>query len=317
MRKSYLIRKKTNNISIGFVIGTPRSGTTILMEILDAHPYVAVCYENRDPIRERFFHIRQNDLLLASDIDSIDLRYFYDFIQQGLIDKRAKILIDKDTRNILRLSFLANILPHAKFIHIIRDGRDVSRSISIITNLKPLSSIGLWWGTRIPGFMELINYVPNTSILGALQWYYCVKKAIECLEEHDITRYLEINYEEFVEKTNLVGQKILNFLALPSNSEFFRKCKEVSNKVYFGDGQITSAKSLTTSKDFRIGAFKKDLTDDELKVIEWLIGNLLKKLGYKLVYQNLLNHEINLALRSLNIDIPGFLDWMHCYFSNI
>lgn len=117
-----------NSSSYVFIIGSPRSGTTVLGELLDKHPYVSQWYEPYF-VWDYFFRTAPHDERTAADATlEVQKQIFKNF---SSYKKRRKslILVDKSPRNSLKIPFILNIFPQAKFIHILRDGRDVTLSI--------------------------------------------------------------------------------------------------------------------------------------------------------------------------------------------
>ncbi|MCB0153216.1 MAG: sulfotransferase [Anaerolineae bacterium] len=111
-----------------FIVGSPRSGTTLLGDILDLHPQIGRWYEPYF-VLDRHFQDAPNDCRTAFDATDLVrqdiLRAFVAFRQK----RNCRIVIDKTPRNCLRIPFLQAIFPQAKFIHMLRDGRDTTLSI--------------------------------------------------------------------------------------------------------------------------------------------------------------------------------------------
>jgi hypothetical protein len=118
----------TYDDSFVFIIGSPRSGTTVLGEILDKHKNISQWYEPYF-VWDRHFRNSPNDERTAEDATSkVQNQIYADFINY----KRkinSKIVVDKSPRNSLKIPFILEIFPKARFIHIVRDGRDVTLSI--------------------------------------------------------------------------------------------------------------------------------------------------------------------------------------------
>jgi len=114
---------------IGFIVGSPRSGTTLLGDILDLHSQISRWYEPYFKI-DHHFRSAPDDVLTAEDATPNVKRY----IRASFKDYRERTgcgwIIDKSPRNSLKIPFLLEIFPSAKFIHLIRDGRDTILSIN-------------------------------------------------------------------------------------------------------------------------------------------------------------------------------------------
>ncbi len=111
-----------------FVLGFPRSGTTLLAQILAGHPDVAVLDEKpllRDAILE--FSARPGGLarLASATPDELDhwrARYWTAANDAGA---RTGMLVDKVPLNTLHLPLIARLFPQAKIVFALRDPRDV------------------------------------------------------------------------------------------------------------------------------------------------------------------------------------------------
>jgi len=114
--------------AVVFIVGSPRSGTTILGEMLDSHPRIAQWYE---PYFVWDHHFRDNPDDERSDADAAfrvitQIRRDFQRYRKRL---QAAVVVDKSPRNSLKIPFIRTIFPKARFIHIVRDGRDASLSI--------------------------------------------------------------------------------------------------------------------------------------------------------------------------------------------
>ena len=114
--------------SFVFIVGSPRSGTTVLGEILDKHRDISQWYEPYF-VWDRYFRNLPDDERVAEEATAKIVKQ----ISSDFINYRKKtgsrIVVDKSPRNSLKISFIRKIFPEARFIHIIRDGRDVTLSI--------------------------------------------------------------------------------------------------------------------------------------------------------------------------------------------
>jgi len=122
--------RTTSHASHIFVLGPPRSGTTLMQQILRAHPRLAGLDEEtyfffrRDYIGLRYPGIEPASLrhMVDSARDAIDL---FDRIAEFVIKKNcATRFVEKTPHHALRLAFLQKYFPQAQFIFLVRDPRD-------------------------------------------------------------------------------------------------------------------------------------------------------------------------------------------------
>ena len=113
-----------------FLMGFPRSGTTLLEEVLAGHPQ-AVTTGERDPftalVRELLAqpsHLERLRELGPAAIARHRTRYWEALGALG-VAAEGKILIDKQPFNTVRLPLIARLFPDAKIVFCLRDPRDV------------------------------------------------------------------------------------------------------------------------------------------------------------------------------------------------
>jgi hypothetical protein len=112
-----------------FIVGSPRSGTTLLGDILDLHPQIGRWYEPYF-VLDRYFRDAPNDCLRGEDATPEVTRYLRREFERYRRKRGCQIVVDKSPRNSLKIPFLRKVFPDAKFIHMLRDGRDVALSIN-------------------------------------------------------------------------------------------------------------------------------------------------------------------------------------------
>ena len=119
-----------------FIVGMPRSGTTLVEQILASHPRVFGAGELR-LVRDTFEALpAETDHPVRAPLDCVDhvdrdslrnlaLRHLDALMGK---DRTADRVIDKMPENTLYLGLIAAMLPRAKLIHCRRDPRDVALS---------------------------------------------------------------------------------------------------------------------------------------------------------------------------------------------
>lgn len=218
-----------------FIIGSPRSGTTILGRILGNHPELIEVREPR--LIWKYGNDHKSDLLTEKDLTpKIKARIRAKLAEKAPAEEGLRLL-DKSPNNALRIPFILSIFPDAQFIHIMRNGYDAALSIRSFWENKTsgldykrvetgesilqqrlkemhwtqvpyyagefcdrfLSKVGfnrqVPWGTRIPGLNELTKEL-STLEIGALQWRYSVEMA--CYEGRKLPKnvYIEVRLKE-------------------------------------------------------------------------------------------------------------------------
>lgn len=197
-----------NNMPLIFIGGMPRSGTTLMRVMLDAHPDVRCGEETRVIPRilgmrthwERS-EVEKKRLLEAGLDDEVLDSAVMNFILEVIAKHgdAAPRLCNKDPFTLKSSVYLNKIFPNAKFLFMIRDGRAVVHSI--ITRK-----------ITITGF-DLSDY---RSCLG--KWNQAMESMYaQCL--HVGHQYcMPVYYEQLVLHPELWMKRILEFLDIPWNS---------------------------------------------------------------------------------------------------
>jgi tetratricopeptide (TPR) repeat protein len=113
-----------------FLVGFPRSGTTLLEQALAGHPDVVTSEElegMRGLIRQYMANAQGRDhlaTLSGTALDEYRAQYWATFDQYGL-DVKDKVFIDKHPLSTQMLPLIAKLFPTAKILFAIRDPRDV------------------------------------------------------------------------------------------------------------------------------------------------------------------------------------------------
>ncbi len=130
----YKVKKKISDKKIIFICGMPRSGTTLLEQIISSHKEVLSTgednylssYINKNYLKE--FSLNKNKMI--EDIYS-DNNFFQDYVLSRF-DKykiKTKIYTDKSVQNFLWIGFIKIFFPQSKIIFTDRNARDVCLSI--------------------------------------------------------------------------------------------------------------------------------------------------------------------------------------------
>jgi hypothetical protein len=113
-----------------FVIGCPRSGTTLTVRLITRAPGTCWLGTEGHVLWESFHHPRakgwESGALDASDIGSVERRYLAWAIPT--LAGRGRF-VDKTPRNTLRLPYLDALFPRAQYVFVFRDGRAIVSSL--------------------------------------------------------------------------------------------------------------------------------------------------------------------------------------------
>lgn len=114
-----------------FVVGFPRSGTTLVEQMLDAHPRLQ-SMDERPFLNILADSARARGMSVPGDLQRLDadacvrLREHYGRLVSGAVQRRDGVqLVDKNPLNMLSLPLIMRLFPRAKIILTVRDPRDV------------------------------------------------------------------------------------------------------------------------------------------------------------------------------------------------
>ena len=113
---------------IAFIIGAPRSGTTVVGRCLDLHPEAAHFYEPYY-IWDYYGGFGDSDYRTAEDLNAKARQFIRRSFKRFAAVTGKPLIIDKLPENAYRIDMLDSVFPDAKYIHLLRDGRDVTLSI--------------------------------------------------------------------------------------------------------------------------------------------------------------------------------------------
>jgi predicted enzyme related to lactoylglutathione lyase len=185
---------------VGFIVGFPRSGTTLLDQVLDSHPALSVSEES-DAMSYVLADWDRDDagraaMLELADAEVVKLQHAYRARLAALLGGAA-YPIDKLPLNITMLDVIRRFVPHAKVVVMVRDPRD-----SVLSN-----------------FMQ--NYSLNRGMYHFLDFSRAVRfyAAVMGLYRATWTRLgldiLEISYEELIVNLEGVTRRVCTFLEVP------------------------------------------------------------------------------------------------------
>lgn len=166
-----------------FLIGFPRSGTTLIGLILDAHPEISVFHE--DPELTKAARNKGNP-------DSVNKNYWQTVRRR--CETNPKVLVDKNPLNIIWIPRLLEVFPGAKFILVLRDPRDAILSCFFQNfTIYPETSNFLDWERSLTYYNEVMD--------AWLQFKKLLDPPVH-----------EIRLEEFTKTPEPITQPLLEFL---------------------------------------------------------------------------------------------------------
>jgi hypothetical protein len=211
-----------------FVIGCPRSGTTLLFRLLRKLPGVVSIGAEGHPLWETYHHPRgcnwRSSALGADDVGGVERRYVAWTI--GLLAGRGRF-VDKTPRNALRLPYLDAMFPDATFVYLYRDGRSIVASLYREWMRKaaraPVRLPGGFavaglpegaWSFLLPEGWQAMNGRPLEEVC-AFQYVRTVEAMLDFRSSVAPERLVEVRYEELCRTPSPVLHDLTGRLDLP------------------------------------------------------------------------------------------------------
>jgi tetratricopeptide (TPR) repeat protein len=216
----------TNPGRIAFLGGHPRSGTTLLEQILGAHPEIHAFDESDAFVNEiwnQLAPMSANQALALNDLNSLDAsrraemrrRYLKSLLREVEGEPGAKVLLDKNPSPTLGLYLWLRIFPELKVIIAIRDPRDVVVSCLFQNlTLTALSVNFLSVDRAARHYADLMDVWLRMRELGGFDW-------------------IEVHYRDIVTNLAVEGRRATEFLQLPWHESQARFHESARQKFFF------------------------------------------------------------------------------------
>ena len=265
-----------------FVVGCARSGTTMLRAMLDAHPLLAIPPESHFitslwAVRRRYERAGVVDAeRMAADVirtyrfgewgidaeavlrrvRALDRPAFSDVIDAVFMayaaEKGKERWGDKTPNYALDVALLAEIFPGGRFVHLVRDGRDVALSLLQMP----------WW--------------PNTLAEAAQVWSHWTQAARRAGRALGPERYLEVHYEDLVDEPERELRRICDLTGLLYEPQMLSYPDRASGNgvpAYHRNAQGAPVKGLRD--------WTRDMTKEDVALFEALAGAQIRAMGYE------------------------------------
>lgn len=289
----------TSRVSPVFILGNNRSGTSLLRLILTCHEEIIIPPEshfmlwNYDKYRfwtpedgyENFlFDLFGSTKFETWKLDKTELKSFliqrnpksYSelcadvYIFYGIKqNKMPSLWGDKNSLWVEKLPVLHLLYPNAKFIHIVRDGRDVATSYLTLSE---------YTGPRHKYYPNLSCQIEEIAKI----WNNNVLSVSRFLFQLPSQNYIEIKYEDLILYTQATLTKVFDFLGLPLSPTVFNYYEINKSQKFEPDEFLVWKSKLNEPPDKgNIGKYKHKLTQSEIKAFEQIATEALEKYGYK------------------------------------
>jgi hypothetical protein len=267
-----------------FIIGCPRSGTTLLRAMLDSHPAVAVPPESyflvpilrheaqyrtaegvdraaivRDVAANVSWPSWQVEPAVLEEIAADPTLTTVPATLRAVYDRYAALhgkprAIDKTPRHTEHVALLSRAYPDSRFVHLVRDGRDVVPSL------------------------QSMPYFPARFADAALYWRDRALSGREARTVVGPSRFHELRYEDLVTDPERQLEPLCGFLGIeysPEMLDYTARAESVISGTVGGTAHENIRRAPGRTRDWRTTMDRRDAAR-----FEALAGDALAIFGY-------------------------------------
>jgi hypothetical protein len=184
------------------------------------------------------------------------IRKIYDILPGS---DKAVYWCEKTPANLLFADRLNGLFPDMKFIHLVRDGRDVVTSI-MKNRFWPIACFSVY--NKLPNDFEALRKISPprefTVINAALYWRDSLTLGKAALSRLSASQIIEVKMEDLVDKKDGTVSMIGDFLGV----------------------DLTDAFAAVGSIRAHVGYYRENLTADEIAECNYIMGDFLEEYGY-------------------------------------
>src|SRR3990172_2465569 len=260
-----------------FIVGCGRSGTTLLRAMLDSHPELAIPGESYFVVsmgRHRRRYERDGRLLTERFI--ADIVGHPRFRRWGLQETEVREALtpsprgypgavrcvfalyahregkerygDKTPSYVLNIPMLARLFPEARFVHIIRDGRDVALSL------------------------RDVQFGPGDIREAALLWKRSVKRGMRAGRQLGRGRYREVQYEELLDDPEVTLRGLCDFIELDYSEEMLSYPERAG--AVLAPVRLANHPHLALPPTKHLRDWRRQMSSNDIALFEAVAGDL-------------------------------------------
>lgn len=170
---------------------------------------------------------------------------------------RGELVLSKRTSNNRRIPALDAVFPEARYVHVIRDGREVADSL---LRVEWWGGHRVWWDGRTAAEMERSG--ENSLAIAARNWVYEMNELRHGLASVAPSRILEVRYERLLAEPERQLASILDFIGLTAGAEYLEAIRSLRLR-------------------YRPGSWQRRWNEDQLATVLREQEALLNGLGYR------------------------------------
>jgi hypothetical protein len=276
-----------------FILGCQKSGTTWVQKLLDSHPNACCGGEGHltdllIPLLQQGVNVYNARQMERSEphrvlLDESDVIAVCRFMSGRLLARHCagspdssaiQAVGDKTPEYAADIRLLNRLYPAARFIHVIRDGRDAAVSgWAHIKRQQPQQKSDA--GSAFASFAEYAGY------FAAKHWRPLIEAARSAAAELG-DRYLELRYEDLHAEPIKNARRAIAFLGLPDDDEIVQACLDRSSFGALSGGRAPGEEDPQSFyRKGVVGDWRSHFDDESLARFDEHAGDLLDELGYR------------------------------------
>ena len=242
-----------------FILGTGRSGTTILGIVLSMHTEVGYLNEPKaiwhlihphEDIIGNYSQTEAKYRLTAEDVTDEMRQRAVQMFGAYLTATCSKRLVDKYPELIFRVNFVRTLFPDARFIFLVRNGWDTCHSIATWSKRFGVQVNGKkhdWWGIDDRKWQLLVEQLVKTDLMfsgiadevkhferhldrAAVEWILTMQEGLRLMQASSDCIHL-IRFEDLTSEPDKVLTALCNFCELPTDNTFQAYARQTLHPV--------------------------------------------------------------------------------------
>jgi len=267
-----------------FVLGCQKSGTTWIQGLLNGHAEIRChgegCFGTAllpalsQALRAYHQHQRCGDIgrLSSDQAEALFALSVGMALSNWVGEADVRAIGDKTPEHALVIDVLARVFPSAKFIHVVRDGRDGAVS-GWHHNIREKGEAA--FRKRFPDFAAYAAYFAEGHYIPY------IRKA-QAFGQAEGDRYLEVRYEELHAEGERVTREMLEFLNVRADDAGVEACLKVGDfRAMSGGRERGEADAGSHFRKGVVGEWRSFFDERARRAFEDPAGGLLEELGYE------------------------------------
>jgi hypothetical protein len=273
-----------------FIGSNPKSGSTWLQVMLNAHPDISCAGEGhfidhlwpllRVAMQQHSAHITLKNTTIFNELPPFPrfyeghLRYLLTsaivmLLMQSASARAARVVGEKTPDNVLHFVQLDALFPHAKFLHVLRDGRDCAVSAwfhNMRTNPEELHK-------RHPTFAHFAESVAQT-------WKDIVTTANRFAAARP-GRCLTVRYDDLVLRPHQAIGAVFGFLGVGTDDAIVAQCIDQGTFERMSGGRLPGAEDRSSfMRQGQSGNWREHFTPEANRAFLSIAGDVMALSGF-------------------------------------